>query len=60
MIPVSFSYRDMGTIWESHSQHIAKKQELINKYLGSEKRIIAADSVLSLYGVDILYCLNSG
>jgi hypothetical protein len=50
----------MGTIRESNSQHIAKKQELINKYLGSEKRIIAADSVLSLYGVDILYCLNSG
>ncbi len=60
MIPVSFSYRDMGTIWESHSRHNAKKQELINNYLGNGKRIIAADSVLSLYGVDILYCLNSG
>jgi len=37
MTPVSFPYRDMGTIRESHPPHIAKKQELINKYLVAEK-----------------------
>jgi len=60
MILVSFSYRDMGTIRESHPPCIAKKQELINKYLGKGKRIIAADSELSLYSVVVLYCENSG
>jgi len=29
MIPVSFPYRDMGTIRESHPQHNAKKQVLV-------------------------------
>jgi len=37
MIPVSFSYRDMGKIRESHLLYIAKKQELKDNYLGGEK-----------------------
>jgi len=50
----------MGKIREPHPRHIAKKQELINKYLGNGKGVIAADSELSLAGVVILYRVNSG
>ena len=35
MTPISFPYRDMGMIWESHPLHNAKKQEFIHNYFVS-------------------------
>ena len=35
MTPISFPYRDMGMIWESHLLHNAKKQEFIQNYFAS-------------------------
>jgi len=37
MTPVSFPYRDMGTIRESHPPHSGKTQELINNYFVVDK-----------------------
>ncbi|OQC35679.1 MAG: hypothetical protein BWX63_02298 [Bacteroidetes bacterium ADurb.Bin041] len=36
MTPISFPYRDMGMIWESHPPYSAKKQELLNNNFGRE------------------------
>jgi hypothetical protein len=35
MTPISFPYRDMGMIWESHPLDNAKKQEFIHNYFVS-------------------------
>ena len=35
MTPISFPYRDMGMIWESHPLDNAKKKEFIHNYLDS-------------------------
>ena len=35
MTPISFPYRDMEMIWESHLLHNAKKQEFIHNYFVS-------------------------
>jgi len=35
MTPISFPYRDMGMIWESHLLHNAKKKEFIHNYFAS-------------------------
>jgi len=64
MIPVSFSYHDMGTIRESHLPHIAKKQELINKYKAEAfvyKKITEGKNMLPVIfkvGIELVYFIG--
>jgi len=48
MIPISFPYRDMGMIWESHTVHNAKNAGIDTQLLYDGKKLISPDCILSL------------